>query len=71
MCGGRRSRIMAAMHSLNAPTFAGELVAERIDSASRRRRFGRIRRRFTRRERRVAPSSPVPPGRLRTSDAGR
>jgi hypothetical protein len=59
------------MHTLNARTIAGEFVAERIDSAARARRFGRTRRRFLRGERRDAPSSPVPPGRLRTSGAAR
>jgi hypothetical protein len=71
MCGRRLSRMMASMHTLNARTIAGEFVAERIDSASRARRFGRIRRRFVRGERRDAPSSPVPPGPLRPSGAAR
>jgi hypothetical protein len=74
MYGGSLSRMMAVMHTLNARTIAGEFVAERIDSAARARRFGRVRRRagrFTRAERRDAPSSSVPPGRLSPSGAGR
>ena len=59
------------MHSLNANTLAKEFVESRVDSASRARRFGRVRRRFAHDERRAAPSSSVPPGRLRTSGAGR
>jgi hypothetical protein len=58
------------MHSLNARVIGAQLVEERIDSASRARRFGRVRRRFTRGERRAAPSSSPVPGRLRAS-AGR
>ncbi|HEX2265913.1 MAG TPA: hypothetical protein VHH14_06500 [Solirubrobacterales bacterium] len=58
------------MHTLNARFIAAQFVEERIDTASRARRFGRVRRRFTRGERREAPSSPVP-GRLRPSGAGR
>jgi hypothetical protein len=58
------------MHTLNARVIAAQYVEERIDSASRARRFGRVRRRFTRGERREAPSSPIP-GRLRASGAGR
>jgi hypothetical protein len=71
MYGGSLRRMMAVMHTLNARTIAGEFVAERIDSAARARRFGRVRRRFTRAERRDAPSSSVPPGRLSPSGAGR
>ena len=63
--------MMVFMHTLNARTIAGEFVAERLDNASRARRFGRARRRFLRGERRDAPSSPVPPGRLRTSGEAR
>ena len=59
------------MHSLNARVIAAQIVEERIDSASRARRFGRVRRRFTRGERRAAPSSSPVPGRLRASGAGR
>jgi hypothetical protein len=58
------------MHTLNARVIAAQLIEERIESASRARRFGRVRRRFTRGERRVSPSSPIP-GRLRASGAGR
>ena len=58
------------MHSLNARVIAAQFVEDRIDTASRARRFGRVRRRFTRGERRGASSSPVP-GRLRMSGAGR
>jgi hypothetical protein len=58
------------MHTLNARIIAAQFVEDRIDSASRARRFGRGRRRFTRGERREAPSSPIP-GRLHTSGAGR
>jgi len=57
------------MHSLNARVIAAQFVEDRIDAASRSRRFGRVRR-FTRGERREASSSPVP-GRLRVSSAGR
>ena len=59
------------MHSLNARVIVAQIVEERIDSASRARRFGRVRRRFTRGERRAAPSSSPVPGRLRASSAGR
>jgi hypothetical protein len=52
------------MHTLNARVIAAQLIEERIDSASRRRRFGRVRRRFTRGERREASSSSPIPGRL-------
>jgi hypothetical protein len=58
---------MVGMHSLNARVIAAQFVEERIDSASRHRRFGRVRRRFTRGERRGSPSSPTP-GRLRVAD---
>jgi hypothetical protein len=70
MCGGRLSRMMLSMHTLNARVIAAQFVEERIDSASRHRRFGRVRRRFTRGERRGSPSSPTP-GRLSPSGAGR
>ena len=59
------------MHSLNARVIVAQIVEERIDSASRARRFGRVRRRFTRGERRAAPSASPVPGRLRASSAGR
>jgi hypothetical protein len=62
--------MMLDMHSLNARVIAAQFVEERIDSASRHRRFGRSRRRFARGERRDSPSSPIP-GRLRPSGAGR
>jgi hypothetical protein len=62
--------MMPSMHTLNARVIAAQFVEERIDSASRRRRFGRARRRFTRGERRDPSSSPIP-GRLRPSSAGR
>ena len=71
MYGGRLRPMMALMHSLNANTIAKEFVESRVDSAARARRFGRVRRRFARGERRDAPSSAIPPGRLRTSGAGR
>jgi hypothetical protein len=71
MYGRPLSRSLAVMHTLNASTIAKEFVESRVESASRARRFGRVRRRFARDERRAAPSSPVPPGRLRTSGAGR
>jgi hypothetical protein len=58
------------MHSLNARVIAAQFVEDRLDAASRARRFGRGRRRFTRGERRGASSSPIP-GRLRISGAGR
>jgi hypothetical protein len=58
------------MHSLNARVIAAQFVEDRLDTAARARRFGRVRRRFTRGERRGSPSSPIP-GRLRTSGAGR
>jgi hypothetical protein len=58
------------MHTLNAIAIANDLVADRVDTARRARRAGRLRRRFARDERRAAPSSPVP-GRLRPSGAGR
>jgi hypothetical protein len=58
------------MHSLNARVIAAQFVEDRIDAASRARRFGRVRRRVTRGERREASSSPIP-GRLRMSGAGR
>jgi hypothetical protein len=51
------------MHTLNARVIAAQFIEERIDSASRHRRFGRVRRRFTRGERRGSSSSPIP-GRL-------
>jgi hypothetical protein len=63
MCGGRLSRSFVTMHTLNARVIAAQYVEERIDTASRARRHGRVRRRFTRGERRAAPSSPIP-GRL-------
>jgi hypothetical protein len=66
MCGRSLSRMMLGMHTLNARVIAAQFVEERIDSASRARRFGRVRRRFTRGERRAAPSSPVS-GRLRVA----
>jgi hypothetical protein len=59
------------MHTLNARIIAAQIVEERIDSAARSRRFARRRGRFARDERRAAPSSPVPPGRLRISEAGK
>jgi hypothetical protein len=59
------------MHTLNARIIAAQFVEDRIDSASRARRFGRRRGRFTRGERREASSSPVPPARLRVSEAGK
>jgi hypothetical protein len=58
------------MHTLNAATIADQFVTERVDSAARARRFARVRRRFSRAERRGAPSSPLP-GRLRASGAGK
>jgi hypothetical protein len=58
--------MMLGMHTLNARVIAAQFVEERIDSASRHRRFGKARRRFTRGERRGAPSSPVS-GRLRVA----
>jgi hypothetical protein len=58
------------MHTLNARVLAAQIIEERIDSASRARRFGHVRRRFTRGERRGSPSSPIP-GRLRPTGAGR
>jgi hypothetical protein len=58
------------MHSLNARVIAAQFVEDRIDAASRARRFGRVRRRVTRGERRDPSSSPIP-GRLRMSGAGR
>jgi hypothetical protein len=70
MCGACLSRKMLHMHTLNARVIAAQFVEERIDSASRHRRFGRTRRRLTRGERRDSPSSPIP-GRLRPSGAGR
>jgi len=70
MCGRRLSRIVPSMHTLNARVIAAQFVEERIDSASRHRRFGRARSRFTRGERRDSSSSPIP-GRLRPSGAGR
>ena len=54
------------MHTLNARFIAAQIVEDRIDTASRARRFGRVRRRFTRGARREAPSSPIP-GRLRVA----
>jgi hypothetical protein len=71
MCGAVLSRSLAGMHTLNARIIADQFVEERVDSAARARRFGRVRRRFARAERRGAPSSPIPPGRLRASGAGR
>jgi hypothetical protein len=62
--------MMLGMHTLNARVIAAQFVEDRIDSASRQRRFGRARRRFTRGERRDSPSSPTT-GRLRVSGAGR
>jgi hypothetical protein len=58
------------MHSLNARVIVAELITERLDTATRARRYGpRRRRRFAREARRDAPSSsPVPPGRLRVAD---
>jgi hypothetical protein len=56
------------MHTLNARVVVAQIIEERIDNAARNRRLGR--RRFTRGERRDAPSSPIP-GRLRVSGAGR
>jgi hypothetical protein len=58
------------MHSLNARVIAAQFVEDRLDSAARARRVGRVRRRFTRGDRRGSPSSPIP-GRLRPSGAGR
>jgi hypothetical protein len=72
MYGVFLSRSLARMHSLNAQTMATQFVEERVNSAARARRFARVRRRFARGERRGSPSSsPVPPGRLSTSGAGR
>ena len=72
MYGALLSRSLVGMHSLNAQTMATQFVEERVDTAARARRFGRVRRRFARGERRASPSSsPVPPGRLSTSGAGR
>jgi hypothetical protein len=62
--------MIVCMHTLNARFIAAQFVEERIDSASRHRRFGRGRRRFTRGERRGSPSSPTP-GRLSVNSAGR
>jgi len=59
------------MHSLNARVIAAQFVEDRIDAASRARRFGRVRGRFTRGERRGSSSSSPIPGRLRMSGAGR
>ncbi len=70
MCGRGLSRIVPSMHTLNARVIAAQFVEERIDTASRQRRFGRSRRRFMRGERRESPSSPTA-GRLRVSGAGR
>ena len=70
MYGRRLSRSFVGMHTLNARVIVAQLIEERIDSASRARRFGRGRRRFTRGERREAPSSSPIPGRLNVS-AGR
>jgi hypothetical protein len=50
------------MHTLNARVIVAQLIEERIDNASRHRR-SRVRRRFTRGDRRGSSSSPVP-GRL-------
>jgi hypothetical protein len=71
MYGTRLSRSFTGMHSLNAATIASEFVTERVDTAARARRLGRVRRRFLRGERRAAPSASPVPGRLRTSGAGR
>jgi hypothetical protein len=71
MYGGHLSRSFNAMHTLNARIIAAQFVEERIDTASRARRFGRRRNRFLRGERRGSPSSPLPPGQLRVSGAGR
>jgi hypothetical protein len=62
--------MMLGMHTLNARVIAAQFVEERIDSASRRRRFGRARPGRKSRERRDSSSSPIP-GRLRPSGAGR
>jgi hypothetical protein len=70
MCGRRLSRNFVGMHTLNARIIAAQIVEERIDGAARARRFARTRRRFGRGERRAAPSSPLPPGRLQASRAG-
>jgi hypothetical protein len=74
MCGACLSRMMNRMHTLNARVIAAQFVEDRIDSASRHRRIGRVRRRFTRGERggssSSSSSSPIP-GRLRPSGAGR
>ncbi len=47
------------MHTLNTGTIVNQVVADRIDGASRSRRFARGRRRFSRGDRRDAPSSPA------------
>ena len=41
MCGCRLSRSFVGMHTLNARIIAAQLIEERIDNASRARRFGR------------------------------
>jgi hypothetical protein len=56
MCGGPLSRSFGTMHTLNARVIAAQIVEERIESASRARRFGRARRRFARGGRHRAPS---------------
>ena len=58
------------MHTLNTTTIANQFAADRIDSASRPRRFARGRRRFTRGDRRDAPSTPATAP-LRVRSAGR
>jgi len=58
------------MHTLNAATIADQYVTERVEGAARARRFARVRRRFSRAERRGAPFSPLP-GRLRVRSAGK
>ena len=67
MYGGRLSRSFVGMHTLNARVIAAQFVEDRIDSASRHRRFRRVRGRAgrnSRGERRGSSSSPIP-GELR------
>jgi hypothetical protein len=70
MWGGGLSRSLAVMHTLNAAAIADQFVTERVATAARARRFARVRRKFARGERRVAPSSPLP-GALPATRAGR
>jgi len=72
MCGGRLSRSFVGMHTLNARVIAAQFVEDRLDGAARHRRSARPRRRFARGADRAAPSSsPLPPGRLSVSQAGK